>query len=196
MHRNRTRVAAGLAAAALPLALLAGCGEDEPKPKFEDPTSSAAEPSDSASPDEPSKPTPPAAMKGKNTEGAKAFVEYYFKTMDWAIRTGDTKLLEKQAAPSCGPCAGVVEILNATRENGGRVTGGEHQLRGIELNELEPAKGIRTFRGNMILHASAQTIKNSGIDGADGRYPAGVKKYSILVARDGNDWHIADWRLL
>ena len=194
MHRSRTRFVAGLAAAALPLALLAGCGEDEPEPKFEDPTSES--PSASSTPDEPEKPTPPAAMEGDDVEGAKAFVEYYFAVMDYAVRSQGTQDLHALATPSCSTCSGVEQIIESTRKNNGRIVGGKHKVAGIQLNEIQGEQAVSLFRGRIRVRTSAQVIRDSGLDGVDGDFPAGLRKYSVVVGRDGGEWKLADWRPL
>ncbi|HEX8779856.1 MAG TPA: DUF6318 family protein, partial [Nocardioides sp.] len=104
MKLGRTRLAAGVVAAALPLALLAGCGEDEPQPKFDEPTSES--PSASPSPSGPVEPTPPAAMKGDDVEAAEAFATYYFQLLDYGRLTGDTRPVKSLTLPTCVACQG------------------------------------------------------------------------------------------
>jgi hypothetical protein len=193
MNLSRTRLGAGVTALILPLALLAGCGEDEPTPKFEKPSSS---PTASPSPDEPVKPTPPAAMEGDDVEAAKAFVEYYFEIWDYAVTSGDVRALEKLALPSCSTCATVTDMLRKAAKNDAIITGGEHVVRRAGFNPPSQQSGTSIFQGNAKVSNTRQTIEGSGVEGLDGSYPSGTVTYGMVLILNKGEWYMSEWRLM
>lgn len=195
MQLSRTRIVAGVAATTLSLAFLAGCGEDEPQPKFEDPTS--ASPSKSASPEEPVEPTPPAAMEGDDVAGAKAFVEYYFDQLTYGVLSGRTKGLESLALADCGGCRGALNAARTIHQKGGTVRGGEMRASGIRLAQKEtPTSSFRAFGGRLRLDISEQVIRGTGVQSLDGRSEASSIAIQIQVVHSSNGWQVAEWSQL
>jgi len=194
MTLSRTRLVAGITAAALPLAFLAGCGEDEPQPRFEDPTSESPSASETATPDEPTKPTPPTAMEGDDVAGAKAFVEYYFEVWDYAVASGNVRALRRLAFPSCVACKAVTDALQKSNTNGGTITGGAHTVQQVQFNQPSSSSGTRIFLGNARVLSTKQVIEGSGVKGLDGVYQPDTVKLFLTVAKDGNRWGVSEWR--
>lgn len=193
MHRSRTR-AVGLAAATLPLAFLAGCGEDDPVPKFEDPTSSAASPSESPSPEEPVKPTPPAAMEGDDVKAAEAFAEYYFDLLGYAKFSGHTEQARRLALPTCAACDGAMDGVEATYDAGGQYKGGEMNVIQAKMSPLGEVRGVQTFRGTLIIRTTREVVSGTGNDKLDRVYGASRVKLEFVSMRDGKGWHVSEWQ--
>lgn len=192
MQLSRTRLVSGIVAAALPLAVLAGCGEDEPKPKFEEPTS--ASPSESSSPEEPVEPTPPAAMKGDGVEGAEAFVEYYFDVVTYAVLTGDTTHAEKLALPDCASCRGLLDTVDAVYDKGGSVRGGEMRAEDVRMAAKEvAADSLQAYGGRLTLDVTKQVVRGTGDGDLDGEAQASQVPVQIQVVHSRSGWAVAEW---
>jgi hypothetical protein len=191
MQLTRTRLVTGIAAATLPLALLAGCGEDEPTPKFEKPSSS---PTASPSPDEPVKPTPPAAMEGDDVEAAKAFVEYYFETATYAVLTGKVNPVKRLASPDCVGCRGLHEAITMVYEKGGVVTGGEMRATDVQMAAKDlAAPGVSAFGGRFSLRIAKQVIRGTGDSSIDGPAASLSTPTEIQVLHTDSGWTVAEW---
>jgi hypothetical protein len=121
--------AAGLAA----LMALAGCGTSGATPTAQTPVGSRAATSTAAT--APAKATTapvdsvlariPAAARPETREGAKAYVEFYFQTVNAAFVAADAKPLSGLATASCEMCAafaaGVKDLQNSGQHYGGNL---------------------------------------------------------------------------
>lgn len=194
MKLGRTRLAAGVVAAALPLALLAGCGEDEPQPKFDEPTSEL--PSASPSPSGPVEPTPPAAMKGDDVEAAEAFVKYYFGLLNYAKFSGDIKSVRELALPTCVACHAATDSIQSTHRSGGNYQGGEFTVRDLRMGKLGVASGVHSFRGLVWVDTKREVIRGTGDETVDGVYQASKTKLEFVAVRDTAGWHVGEWKPL
>lgn len=129
------RVAA--AAAVVALLLLSAC-TDEPDdtptaPTFAAPSTTALEPSpsESAEPSTAESTTPalaapalPAAATEETPEGAAAFAEWWFETLNYARATGDTTKLRAAYVETCGTCENFASQIDETYSKGGLIEGG------------------------------------------------------------------------
>jgi hypothetical protein len=128
----RRCVAATIAAAVVATGALAGCSDDEAEPAdsglpaASELTESAPAISPETSDPTPSDPTPsgaqepplPVAAKAPGKAGAKAFVAYYIKLLNYASWTGDTELLHRYG-PRCAGCKAYVNLYERTYGRGG-----------------------------------------------------------------------------
>lgn len=129
------RVAA--AAALVALLLLSAC-TDEPDdtptaPTFAAPSTVAPEPSpsESAEPSTAESTTPaiaapelPAAATEETPEGAAAFAEWWFETLNYATATGDTDPLRASYATTCETCENLTTRAEDAYSTGGDIVGG------------------------------------------------------------------------
>jgi hypothetical protein len=127
----RHSVVSAMAAALVAGASLAGCSDDSDDPpdsglpaesEVTEPTSS---PTDSE-PTEPTGPRPPQlpdAATAPGKAGAKAFVAYYIRLLNYASWTGDTQALRSRA-PDCTGCGSYARLYEKTYRNGGWFKGG------------------------------------------------------------------------
>ena len=190
MQLSRTRIVAGVAAATLSLALLAGCGEDEPRPKFEDPTS--ASPSKSASPEEPVEPTPPAAMEGDDVAGAKAFVEYYFAVAAYAQNTGDVSSLRELGLPGCTACRGGVEAIERIYRAGGSISGAAYELEATTASPSQGSSRVSIWDLTAEVNATPQTVKKSAQASAEVDKSSTFELHLVAVHQRAK-WRMAEW---
>ncbi|MCW2833190.1 MAG: hypothetical protein JWN68_1143 [Nocardioides sp.] len=182
-----------IAALSLPL-LLAGCADDEPVPKVQEPTAAPTPvASTSASPAAPVEPTLPPEAEGKGIEAAEAFVRHYYAMVDHARRTGDTAALREAALPTCATCNEVVNIIDRIRDREGSIEGGDQTVRRIELGQLRGVPGAATFRGNATITSTRQVITGYGDPLVDGTYPPGDIRVSVLVVKGKQGWRFAEW---
>lgn len=129
------RVAA--AAAVVALLLLSAC-TDEPDdtptaPTFAAPSTTVPKPSpsESAEPSTAESTTPalaapalPAAATEETPEGAAAFAEWWFETLNYATATGDTDGFRTTYTDTCTSCEGFAQQVDEPFASGGSIDGG------------------------------------------------------------------------
>jgi hypothetical protein len=128
----RRNVVSAMAVALVMSGVLSGCSDDSD----DDPPSSglpseselteSAPTSPSPSPTEPTGPQPPPlpdAAKAPGKAGAKAFVAYYIRLLNYAQHTGDSRGL-RQHAQDCNGCETYAELAETTYRRGGWFKGG------------------------------------------------------------------------
>lgn len=132
----RHGVVAAVAVAVATSGVLSGCSEADSEPPdsglpaeselTESPTSpNATEPSASDStPSGPQEPHLPAAAKAPGKAGAKAFVAYYIRLLNYAQHTGDGAPLLRYG-PNCSLCKSQARFAAATYRSGGWFKGGD-----------------------------------------------------------------------
>ena len=87
--------------------------------------SNPTEPSSTGStPSGPREPRLPAAAKAPDKAGAKAFVAYYIRLLNYASWTGDTRALQRHA-PACSGCKSYADLYDTTYRHGGWFKHGE-----------------------------------------------------------------------
>jgi len=131
----RHGVVAAVAVAVASSGALSGCSDADSEPSdsglpaeselTETPTSPSpddASPTDPA-PSGPQEPRLPAAAKAPGKAGAKAFVAYYIRLLNYASHTGETASLGKFGS-RCGGCMDYVRLYESTYKNGGWIKRG------------------------------------------------------------------------
>lgn len=150
---------------------LAACTQDEPDdevavPTFVDDVSAPSAPSGtpssapSGSPEPSAEPTVaapplPELATQQTPEGAVAFTEWWFETLNYATATGDTTGLRAASDPGCEFCDNLATDIEAVYAVGGRREGGVTSInisppgviQNLGLNlavvvELEPARDV------------------------------------------------------
>lgn len=111
----------------IPTLLVAGCTDDDPKPKFEPPSSDAPTSAthSSTATTVPPQPELPAAAQKRSDAGAEAFVRYWLDVVNFAQLTGDTSELGALNDVRCSGCRGIVKAIDSAYQSGGRIEGGE-----------------------------------------------------------------------
>lgn len=136
-HRRPPRVGGGRwgrwSALIVVAAVVAGCTAEAEEPVPPPATTSSAEPTVEPTTEPEPEPTGlvrPEAMKQGDDAGAIAAAEYYTLLGFEALRTSDTTAWETVSGESCGFCAGIVEDVRTSAEEGATFVGGESELRG------------------------------------------------------------------
>lgn len=102
------------------------------------PVTEAASPSNSptrASAESP--PTLPDLAKEKSPVGLRAFALHYVDVYNYALRTGQTDLLEALVTSACDTCAEQLKQIRQVYDAGGRIEGGVVEV----LNSAAPKLG-------------------------------------------------------
>jgi hypothetical protein len=155
---SRRVLAATITAGAL---LLPGCtiGEPDdditapsfapvsPEPSQSEAAPSSEEPSTEATVAAP--PLPPEATE-QTPEGAVAFTEWWFDTLNYATQTGDTDALRAASDPECGTCQSYIEEIESAYEAGGRIDGGLFEV------QVEPAGALEDLGVRVPVFAASQ----------------------------------------
>jgi len=79
---------------------------------------------------------PPAAAVPATQDGAKAFVTYWFDSLNRALATGDVGLLQAASGPNCHTCANAIQVVKAGYADGGRLRGGLFTVREVTVDNF------------------------------------------------------------
>jgi len=120
-------------------AALAGC-ESNPEPApLPNQSPAASTPTETESPT-PTPPTMPAEAKGTSEKSAKAFVRYYFKSINAAAATGSTSSLTALATPGCESCKTIAGNIEDIYAAGGSIETEGWEPETISAVPLQPKK--------------------------------------------------------
>jgi Protein kinase domain/Family of unknown function (DUF6318) len=81
-------------------------------------------------------PTLPAPAATWTQPGGAAFVEYWFATLNYAVRTGDTSAVTGVTNPACGGCRPAFDVIRDGYADGGSLTGGLFLVRDVRTSSL------------------------------------------------------------
>lgn len=172
--------------------LVAGCTDDDPKPKFEPSPSSEAPTSPSASPTAgTAAPSMPDAAKGTDAAAAEAFVAFYWDTVNYAQASGDLSPLQHLADPTCTACKAGVEYLEDVHRADGRITGGDAKVR-IQKSTLVQGDGRMNAVVKFVLITTPQRVDYPGTE-KDESYPGGQRTVNALVQPSDDGWVMSSW---
>jgi hypothetical protein len=174
----------------VPALLVAGCSDDDPKPKFEPPPSSEA-PTSASPTTGPTAPTMPAAAIGADAAAAEAFVKFYWDTVNYAQVSGDLDPLRQLADPTCVACEAGVKYLEGVFEADGRVIGGVATLK-IQKSTLVDGDGRMESVVNFVLTTTPQRVDYGGAR-KDETFAGGHRTVNALLQRSGGSWLMSSW---
>lgn len=129
--------------AVLTLAVLAGCSEADPPASLPTPTVSStpttepktttAAPPTSATPT--GAPTVPAAAQEQTPDGAAAFVQHWFDSVNYAIRT--TESTSVRILGECPSCLAIAESIDQVADKGNSLTGGIATVTSVQPTQIQ-----------------------------------------------------------
>ena len=132
----------------------------------------------------------PKAARANTEEGQKAFIEYWFKTYDYAMDTGDPTLFKKASDPACEYCNYNIKMLKqmheedkAWRVGGGTTVEAGSMKAGPETDGTLPWDVPVNAEG---LHVYNATGPAPGYDG-DGSLSAVMR---VWLVRDNSSWQM------
>lgn len=182
--RRRARDRTRLLALALVLATtgLVGCQSNPVPPPLD---AASASPSPTSSPSE-SAPTMPAAAKGTTEAAAKAFVRHYVASVNFAMRTGDTRGLSGLAAVGCATCGAIVNRIDEVYGSGGHLQGDGWKV--VTLTYIKPG-GRDTALVAAGIEIAPQTAHLSSTD-APSHSPSSRGNLDFFLRNAASGWRV------
>jgi Family of unknown function (DUF6318) len=197
---TRHCVAATIAAAVVASGALSGCSDDEAEPpdsglpaksELTESTQTSTPPSvtgpSSSDPTRSGREEPPlpAAAKAPGKAGARAFVAYYIRLLNYASWTGDTTALRARGR-GCGGCVDYARLFEKTYQNGGWFKGGAWAP--VPRTWFIASSGNRFF---LAVHVNAAKGLQRPRRGADvTRFLADRYRLNFLLAPHGESWRM------
>jgi hypothetical protein len=178
---NATRRRAVLGAFVIALSLTA-CGQNTPVAGGSD-NETTAPPIPAAIP-QPSK--PPEADE-HTEQGAQQFTLYWFKTINYAVQTGDVKPLQAASHPRCAPCQAVVAAVQDNYVDGGYAEGGTFTVR-----TAEPQNFALADQPTILVSFDRSSQSSLAPDGqVRGSKPAAsFQECQALLVKAGRSWQV------
>jgi len=128
----------------------------------------------------------PAEAKGTSEASAKAFVRYYFATINFAARTGDTDQLRELGSPDCTSCEAITENIADIYGDGGNIRSDGWELRSIIAVPLQP-RNKPIFDLSVFLNPEQVT---SGETGEPEDFEGGKQPMTVYLVRQDSAWHV------
>lgn len=140
--------------------LLAGCGADTA------PEQSAPAKPVSASTAAPAQnvrtPETNERMYQDNAEGLASFTYYYFEAKDYALHTGDARLL-RGIAQGCASCLAEADAIEAVYDDGGWIVGGQPKALNVVAVGKQDKKGVLSALVPFMEDASTTVAKGGKV---------------------------------
>jgi hypothetical protein len=116
--------------------------------------------------------------------GAKAFAEFFIKTIDWGFATMSGAYLRHYSAANCTTCVSLADGLDQARRAGHKYIGGRSTILGAR-----PGKG-----GS--LRSQVVTISSTSFEEIDenGKFVSGDPAYAAQRFEFGLRWTHGGWR--
>lgn len=179
-----------LIAGCLLVAVVSGCGDDDPKPKFAKSASPSTIVTSSPTPIEPSPPKMPEAAKKHTVAGAEGFAVYLWHLLAYAQQHPDSSLLSPLIGAGCTSCQGMTGLISDLESGRGTIRGGTTQISHVTAHRLKTP--THTVLVEYDWHTRRQVVD----------YP-GTKKDHVNKASHGHDqlfvrptedgWIVSDW---
>lgn len=173
---SRTR-AVVTALSVIPVLLVAGCTDDDPKPKFEPTPSSEA-------------PTSRLPEGDDSRSEQAAFVTAYFDTISDALSTGDPAPFLAMSASSCVNCQALADNVLTAYAKGGHVEGGSWAARTPKFEQSDSIGDI--------WNVDVQTARERWI-GPDGQLVKtvrpSVQHFGVALEPAGQGWKVSELRV-
>jgi serine/threonine protein kinase len=136
--------------------------------------------------------TPPvqaADARSPNVDGAKAFAQYWFATLSYAVATGKTDPLVRASSPNCAVCKTALDNVHNGYSNGRKIRGGTYTVRIVTTDSffsLEQPKVTVVFD-----RVPRSTVSSTGqqIETLPGTTFANVV---VLLERTADNWRVRE----
>lgn len=171
----------------LTLTLTACNGSADPPPTSPTPTAAST----SSTPTPPTPPAMPEAAKAHTKAGAKAFVEYFWKVVDFAGATLDVASLEALTADGCHGCEGAVQFVRDMKEGRAQFNGASTQVANFRVANLTLSGQLR-MELTFDVTTPDQRVDYPGSD-RDEHYPAGTTRARFLLKPVQDGWRVVLW---
>ena len=194
---------AAVTVVAVTLAVVVGCSSEDPPaslPSSAPPSTTEAAPTSSTAPTTPTTatatgaPTVPAAAQQQTPDGAAAFVQHWFDTLNYAYAAMDTEPFLESSADSCLTCAALARTVESVASRGNLIDGGQISVRNLAPSAVQSGGNatVTALFGADELREVAPDQTLVQIIEADG----GDVSYLVDVTWAGSSWTTAAARLL
>ena len=179
--RRTPATLAGMLAATVATAVLAGCAQESaaPTPLELSPTASSVTPTESP----PGPPPMPDEARGTGRKAAVAFVRHWVDTLNYSADTGSTDQLRGSTA-SCSACDGIAGFIDDVYGAGGSI-----ESEGWDIDEIWVANESPDF-----LQVAAQVDSHGQVVMKPGakrkRYAGGPSLKLFTLEAEGDTWRI------
>jgi hypothetical protein len=132
-------------------------------------------------------PVKPPEADEQTERGAQQFVLYWFKTINYAVQTGDAKPFAAASNPQCLPCQSVVTEVRDNYGDGGYTEGGVFTVRSSESQNFaladQPTISVAFDRS-----AQSKLAPDGQVRGSK---PAlTFKDCQVLLVKAGDSWQV------
>ena len=181
---TRSRLAIAVASVVV-LALVGACsGEPEPRSGPAEPSSPPVREESAAEPI--AQPAMPPAAHGKGGPAARAFVQFWLRTLNYAIESGDSAALGAISSPGCKECGRIGKTIDDIYGRGGRLSGGTWRM--TSLRSL-PVDWGADWAGYVTAAVSEQRwTEPAGVN--ERTYDAGQGFMYTYAARQRDSWRM------
>ncbi|MEZ0578128.1 DUF6318 family protein [Nocardioides sp. MH1] len=189
--------APALGAAALLMVVLGGCGGgDDPPGDPGTPSASSSSEVTSTTTETtaiatgPVEPTVPPEAESRGQAGVTAFVRFYWRVVNYAMKTGDVNLLARIDQPSCSGCAAGIQGINRVYRRGGKIVGGNYRVVALKPVSSDPEHWA------VVTHTLVKTQRTVGAGNLNGTFKGGPAKWLVSVALVRGTWSVTTVELL
>lgn len=168
------------------LALCAGltaCGGDEPPPVTLPPITEAPIPTPTATED----PVPSAATE-QSSDGAVEFARFFYEQVAVGFQNQNPDVVAAISLPGCATCENYVDSIQAVRDDGLRVEGGDFDITFAVSPGLENPAAARVDVGWNFTPVTYYDGSGNVVD--TGPAVTGVEEL-VTLNREGSTWRVA-----
>jgi hypothetical protein len=134
-------------------------------------------------------PVEPVTATQHSAAGAKAFAEFFIRTIDWGYATTSSAYMRHYFEPSCEQCEVVARLLDNAHRSGDHYIGGRIALKSSQVLAFEP---VPTVDLHLLVTADEVIDSHGKPKDADVAYPNLRERISLTW--DCGRWVIKDMR--
>lgn len=192
---------AAVSVAVLTLAVLAGCSDEDPPASLPTPTASSTPttapettttaPPTSATPT--GAPTVPAAAQEQTPDGAAAFVQHWYDTLEYAESIMNSSPVRALDDGSCLSCDNFADTIDSVAADGDRLEGGKITAHNIEPNAIQ-GNGSSTVN-TLISYTEQRIASPDGTTELLGPGEDNIQFFFTLAWRDSS-WRVGEIQVI
>lgn len=132
-------------------------------------------------------PPKPAVADEHTEQGAQQFTLYWFKTINYAVQTGDVKPLQTSSHAQCGPCQAIIAAVKENYGDGGYAEGGVYTIRSSEAQNFsladQPTIAVAFDRSAQSSLAPDGQVRGS-------KPAVSFQSSQVVLVQVGNSWQV------
>jgi len=133
-------------------------------------------------------PVMPAMATRHTAAGAKAFAEFFIKTIDWGYATTSSTYMRHYFARTCIDCLSVANALDYDRNRGHRYIGDRFSI----VRSTEPTPTGSTYQLHLELDVTASEVVDKNGNFVDGEGALNDYDELLRLAWSSRGWTISD----